>query len=109
LGKKALGITSRFIRSEIKKQNYEISLHADDERIAEGLTVVQVESALSNCEIIEQYPDDPRGESCLALGFTTARRPIHAVCGMNPSGHLILVTIYMPTMPKWKDAYTRNQ
>jgi len=104
-----LGITYGFIRNEIKKQNYEISLHADDERIAEGLTVFKVEFALSNCEIIEQYPDDPRGESCLALGFTPARRPIHVVCGMNPSGHLILVTIYMPTMPKWKDAYTRNQ
>ena len=104
-----MSITSDFIRAEIEKQSYEISLHADDERIAEGLTVMQLESVLSNCQIIEQYPDDPRGESCLALGFTPERRPVHVVCGKNPSGHLILITVYIPAMPKWRDLYTRNR
>lgn len=62
-------ITPDFIHAEIKKQSYEISLHADDERIADGLTVAQLEFALLNCKIIEQYPDDPRGESCLVIGL----------------------------------------
>lgn len=66
-----MSIKPDFIRKEIESQNYEISLHADDERIAEELTVSQLESILSNCEIIEEYSDDPRGESCLALGFFT--------------------------------------
>ena len=104
-----MSITPDFIRAEIEKQSYEISLHADDERIAEGLTVSQIEFALSNCKIIEQYPDDPRGESCLVLGFTPEGTPVHIVCGKNPSEHLILITVYVPTMPKWRDAYTRNQ
>jgi hypothetical protein len=103
-----MSITPDFIRTEIDKQSYEISLHADDERIAEGLTVFQLEFALSNCKIIEQYPDDPRGESCLVLSFTHERTPVHVVCGKNPSGHLILITVYIPTMPKWKDPYTRS-
>jgi hypothetical protein len=103
-----MSITPDFIRTEIDKQSYEISLHADDERIAEGLTVFQLEFALSNRKIIEQYPDDPRGESCLVLGFTHERTPVHVVCGKNPSGHLILITVYIPTMPKWKDPYTRS-
>ena len=102
-------MTPGFIRAEIEKQNYEISLHADDERIADGLTVFQLEFALSNCEIIEQYPDNPRGESCLALGFTPERIPVHVVCGKSPSGRLILITVYIPTMPKWRDPYTRNR
>ena len=104
-----MSITPEFIRIEIEKQSYEISLHADDERIAEGLTVLQVESALSGCKIIEYYPDDPRGKSCLALGFTPEGTPIHVVCGKNIARHLVLVTVYIPTMPKWKDPYTRNQ
>ena len=104
-----MSIASGFIRAEIEKQSYEISLHADDERIAEGLTVIQLEVTLSYCEIIEEYPDDPRGESCLALGFTPEGRPVHVVCGKNPSGHLILITVYVPTMPKWRDPHTRNR
>lgn len=102
-------VTPDFIRAEIEKQSYEISLHADDERIADGLTISQLEFVLSNCEIIEQYPNDPRGESCLILGFTSDRIPIHVVCGKNRSGHLILITVYIPTMPKWKDPRTRNR
>lgn len=98
-----------FIRAEIEKQSYEISLHADDERIADGLTISQLEFALSDCEIIEQYPDDPRGESCLVLGFTPEGISVHVVCGKNRSGHLILITVYIPTMPKWKDPRTRNR
>lgn len=104
-----MSITSDFVRREIKKQAYEISIHADEERLAEGLTIDQVEDALSSCAIIEKYPDDPRGESCLAAGFVSPRMPLHAVCGKNRSGHLILVTIYIPAMPKWRDPYTRNR
>jgi len=101
-------LTPDFIRTEIEKQSYEISLHADDERIADGLTVSQLEVVLSDCKIIEEYWDDPRGESCLVLGFTSEGKPVHVVCGRNPSGHLIVITVYIPSMPKWRDPYTRN-
>lgn len=104
-----MGITIDFIRSEIEGQCYEIALHADDERIADGLSITQIEEVLLNCEIIEQYPNDPRGESCLALGFIHGKIPVHVVCGRNPSGHLFLITVYIPTMPKWKNPYTRNR
>ena len=104
-----MGITPDSIHAAIERQEYEISLHADDERIADGFSVLQLESALSNCQIIEQYPNDPRGESCLALGFTPEGTPVHVVCGKNPPGHLILITVYVPAMPKWKNPHTRNQ
>ena len=104
-----MSITANFIRREIAKQSYEISIHADRERLAEELTVDHLESALLHCEILEQYPDDPRGVSCLAIGFVSPRVPVHAVCGKNRSGHLILVTVYIPAMPKWRDPYMRNR
>ena len=89
--KGGMNITNDFIRTEIEKQSYEISLHADDERIAESLTVFQLEFALSNCEILEQYPNDPRGESCLTGGFSPDGTPVHIVCGRNPLGHLVIL------------------
>jgi len=104
-----LTITPDFICNEIEWQSYEISLHADDERIADGLTILQLEFALSDCKIIEEYSDDPRGESCLVLGYTTDAKAIHVVCGKNPADHLVLITVYIPSMPKWKDPYTRNR
>jgi hypothetical protein len=35
---------------------------------------------IENGSIIEDYPDDPRGHSCLMLGLGVEGRPIHVVC-----------------------------
>ena len=104
----SMPLTPEFIRREVENQTYQISIHADDERLADGLKINELEIALKNCEIVERYPEDPRGESCLALGFV-AGKPIHFVCGRNRAGHLVLITVYAPSMPKWKDPYTRNR
>ena len=58
-------ITPDFIRTEVAQQSYELSIHADNERLTDGLRIAQLEEALAACEILESYPDDPRGESCL--------------------------------------------
>jgi len=71
--------------------------------------VSQLEVALSSCEVLENYPDDPRGESGLVLGFTPDGRAVHIVCGRNHFGHLALITVYLPTMPQWRDPRTRNR
>jgi hypothetical protein len=96
-----------FIRAEISNQSYQISIHADDERLADGLTIAELETSLLNCEILESYPEDQRGESC-SLGFVV-EKPVHVVCGRNRSGHLVLITVYVPSMPKWNNPRTRNR
>jgi hypothetical protein len=58
-----------FIHRAVVNQAYQISIHADDERLADGLKIDELESTLTNCEIIGQYPEDARDESCLVLGF----------------------------------------
>jgi hypothetical protein len=102
-----MSITLEFIRLEIETQNYEISLHADNERLNDELSVSQLEQALINGKIIEYYPADTRGESCLVCGISD-NIDIHIVCGKNRQQHLIIITVYIPTMPKWLNAYTRN-
>lgn len=99
---------AEFIQSEVESQSYEISIHADDERLADGLTLVEVETVLRRCELLEDYPDDPRGRSCLVLGMTPSGVPVHVVCGRNRMNHLVLITVYIPRMPKWRDPRTRK-
>ncbi len=104
-----MSITAEFIRNEVENQSYELSLHADDERLNDELTIGQLESVLKGCEIIENYPSDPRGESCLAYGTTQINTPVHIVCGKNSQGHLFIITVYVPTMPKWLNPRIRNR
>ncbi len=96
-----------FIRQAVQLGDYELSLHADEERLNDHLTIEEIEEVLRSCEILEQYPEDPRGESCLVLGFCGGR-PIHIVCGKTRQAKLFLITVYIPNEPKWKDPKTRR-
>ena len=46
------------------------------------IQIEDLEEALRSCEVIEDYPNDPRGASCLVLGFSK-QRPLHAVCSLK--------------------------
>lgn len=54
-----------WIRNKIVENNYEFTAHAEEERQADKLMVQEIEKALLQGELLESYPDDPRGESCL--------------------------------------------
>lgn len=70
----------REITEKIKHGEYEISCHAEKERYAEDIKIADIENAIVNGEILEDYPDDPRGPSWLILGCSQDRL-IHIVCG----------------------------
>ncbi|MCA9999223.1 MAG: DUF4258 domain-containing protein [Anaerolineales bacterium] len=94
------------IKSCVRTDQYVYSLHAEIERKADELTFAQVEEALLNGKILEQYPNTGRGESCLIVGFA-AEIPVHVVCGWRGE-KVVLITVYIPTPPKFVDPWTRG-
>jgi len=76
-------------------------------RKARGLTIAQVRAALLNGEILEEYPDTGRGESCLVLGLAD-EQPIHIVCARFGE-KIVLVTVYVPEPPNFVDPRTRGE
>lgn len=95
------------IREKVKQDKYEISFHAEKERYTEDITIPDIEAAIGEGEILEDYPNDPRGSSCLVLGYSQ-QRPIHIVCGYSSTGWIRIITVYLPKLPKWIDERTRN-
>lgn len=58
-------------------------------------------------EIIEDYPNDTRGHSCLLLGFGDLERPIHVVCA--PRGdYLAVITAYLPGGHEWSRDFRKR-
>lgn len=96
------------IREKVERGEYEISYHAEKERYAEDILIADMESAVFSGEILESYPDDPRGKSYLILGYSR-NRPIHIVCGYTPLKWVRIITVYIPKKPKWIDERTRRQ
>ena len=69
----------------------------------------EVRKVIFDGSIIEDYPDDVRGHSCLVLGKGNLKRPIHVVCAPK-SSYLAIITAYIPSSKKWKsDWKTRKE
>ena len=102
---------SKAIRNLVRAGKYEFSKHAERERQADKITVVELEEALTQNEIIEEYGDDPRGPSCLVLGFS-GNRPIHAVCALKTDpDEVLIITVYDPSKrpEKWTEGYRKRR
>ena len=97
------------ICAKIKQRRYEFSKHAVDQSIIRDISVAELEDAMAGkIEVIEDYPDDKYGPSCLILGFTQAGRPLHIQCSY-PSRPLIkIVTLYQPDPELWIDFRVRR-
>lgn len=96
-----------WIRKQVIANQFYFSRHGDQERQNDNLTIAEVLDALKHGRIIESYANTGRGESCLVAGFTGTGKPVHVVCGPRGSW-LVLVTIYIPGPPKFKNIYERG-
>jgi len=69
----------------------------------------EVYEAIEKGELIEDYPDDPRGHSCLIGCRTSNGRWIHVVCAPTEE-YFLIITAYIPSLDEWKhDMKTRRK
>lgn len=92
------------IRTKIEQRHYEYSKHAVDQSVIRDISVLELEEAVTGeSEIIEDYPNDKYGPSCLILGYTRAERPIHVQCSYPTHPFVIIITLYQPDPELWID------
>lgn len=64
------------------------------------ISAADVRKVLEEGEVIEDYPDDPRGQSCLMLGRGADGRVIHVVCAPKED-YAAVITTYLPDATQW--------
>jgi hypothetical protein len=98
------------IKRKIREGHYAISFTHTEKLRRRKIGAETVEMAAASGEIIESYQDDPRGPSCLILGYGEGRRPIHIVFGNLESDRILIVTAYEPDQKEWEaDWKTRKK
>ncbi len=60
----------------------------------------EIRSVLAEGRVVEDYPEDPRGHSCLLLGRGHEGRAIHVVCSPKED-YIAIVTAYLPSPDLW--------
>ena len=71
------------------------------------ISTQDVEAVIWNGEVIEDYPEDRRGHSCLMLGFDETGRALHVVCAPKVE-YLSIITAYLPIPEEWSDDFKRR-
>src|SRR4051812_19666183 len=96
------------IRSKIGRELFEFSKHAADQMISRHIQIREIRQTFANGQIIEDYPEDKYGPSCLVLGFTDSRRPLHIQCSYPSRPVMKIITLYEPDPSLWIDFGTRR-
>ena len=97
------------IQQKITHDQFEFSKHAVDQSIIRRISVQEVCEAISNGEVIEDYPEDKYGPSYLIYGKTSNGRHLHIQCSY-PSRQLIkIITLYEAELECWINYKMRRQ
>lgn len=90
------------IKKMINEQNIRWTNHSVVRLLQRNITEKDVETAICNGEIIEEYESDYPYLSCLIYGTNLKKQVLHVVCGINKE-ELWIITAYYPDNIKWED------
>lgn len=95
------------LKIKVRTGEYFMSQHAIRESAKDGLSDEDIEKAVLNGMILEDYPDDARGKSCLVCGPYGEDKYLHIIVGFKDN-EMIVITVYIPEPPKWYTAFKRG-
>ncbi len=67
-----------------------------------------VRTVVQQGELVEDYPGDSRGHSCLILGQGVDERSIHIVCSPK-TDYLAIITAYIPDPREWEPDFKKRK
>jgi hypothetical protein len=94
------------IKRTFRSGDYKYTQHAVERTTERKITRREIEQAVERGEIIENYPNDKYGPSCLIYGSTDDGRPLHLQCSLPPK--VKLITAYEPDPAEWIDNRIRR-
>ena len=97
------------IQSAIQNSELSLTLHAQIQITARRIAIREIRQALFSveAEVIEDYPEDQRGPSCLVYG-KAGDRVLHIHLSQPPG--IVVITAYEPDPARWEaDLKTRKR
>ena len=95
------------IQDRVRNGAYFWRQHAVERSIERDIGEEEAAEALLSGRIIEEYPDDKYGPSCLIFGRTVRGKPIHVQCSLPPE--VWIITVYEPDPNEWVDFSERRE
>lgn len=85
------------VRDKIRKLEYIMSIHGDEEMNEDSLSIYDVECCILNGKIIERQKDKNTAEWKYRInGRSLSGEEVEVVAKISPTGKLVIITVYMP-------------
>jgi len=96
------------IRRRVEVGNYWFTIHGFERCAERGVAPEEVKDAINRSEIIEEYPEDKYGPSCLILRKARNGKILHVHCSIDP---VWIITAYDPTLnpEEWDSEFKRRK
>jgi hypothetical protein len=106
-----MSATLDLIRELVARREVRISEHGYDELAQDGILARDVVSGVQEADVVENYPDYPKGPCVLVLQKDADGRPVHAVWGIprGKTSPAVLVTAYRPDPGRWSEDFRRRR
>ena len=99
----------RVIKQMIKEGRIRWTNHVIVRLLQRNITQEDIEKALLDGEIIEEYENDYPYPSCLVYGINLNNEVIHIVCGLNEIELWIITAYYPDNIKRKEDLKTRKE
>ena len=87
---------SKRMREKVRKRQYVMTLHADEEMNEDGLTIHDVERCILTGEILERQKNGVTDEWKYRIrGETVDGGEAEAIAKLSPTGKLVIITVYI--------------
>ena len=95
------------IKEQVERENYRFTVHGFERCVERNISPKEVKYAIMLGEIIEEYPKDKYGPSCLIYGVNEEGRILHVQCSIDP---VWIITVYDPTLnfEEWDKDFKRR-
>ncbi len=96
------------IQKAVRNSRHRFTLHALEKLIEKDISPEEVREAMLAGEIIETYPEDKYGPSCLELGKCKNEKILHVHCSVDP---VWIITAYCPAQKpnKWDSFFKKRR
>jgi hypothetical protein len=100
--------TIQGIKNKVVAGEYRYTIHAFERCAERDISPVEIEEVILSGEIIEDYPQDKYGPSCLIYGITKTDRILHVQCSLEP---IWIITTYDPRSApeEWENDFKRRR
>ena len=99
------------VRALIARREVRVSDHGYDELASDGILAREVLAGVETAQVLEDYPEYPKGPCVLVLQRDEAGGPVHVVRGIpkGTSSPAVLVTAYRPDPEQWIGDFQRRR